>query len=151
MATKTPKTIRVVSLRMVREKNLKYENRLSTADDIITMVRPMFAGRYREMVVVVGLDNGSRPTVAHVVGMGSPNQSAVFVSNVFKPLLLSNATSFVLVHNHPGDTLTPSSADLDITARLKQVAKDLDIPFLDHIILDAAAERHYSFRQEGKL
>ncbi len=85
------------------------------------------------------------------MGLGSPNQSAVFVSNVFKPLLLSNATSFVLVHNHPGDSLKPSSADLDVTARLNQVAKDLDIAFLDHIILDAAADRHYSFRQEGKL
>lgn len=145
------RTVRLVQLKMVREKSLLYETRISLADDVIKMVKPLFENCYREMVVVVGVNISNIPTVIHVVGTGCVSQSSVWVGNVFKPLLLSNSVGFILIHNHPGDAMQPSSADRQITEKLKSVGKDLEIDLLDHLILRADAEQYYSFRQHNEM
>lgn len=103
------------------------------------------------MVVVIGLDNSNRPTAVHTVSLGSPDQAAVSVSSIFKPLLLSNSTGFVLVHNHPGDKLQPSTADRELTDRLKKLGEQLEIKMLDHIIPTADGSGYYSFKTEGAM
>lgn len=50
-------------------------------------------------------------------------------------LLLSGATQFAVVHNHPSGDPTPSNADLQVTRKLYEASKLMDIEFTDHIIL----------------
>ena len=151
MKDEKPINVRLVNLKMVRERSLKYEEAATHATAIINMVKPLFENIYREIVLVVGLDNKNKPTVIHTVGTGSPNQSPVYISNVFKPLLLSNSIGFILIHNHPSSTLTPSPSDCDITDKLKTAGKLLDIQILDHIVLNSDCTQHYSFKQAGNL
>tara|TARA_R110000868_G_scaffold66001_2_gene196934 strand:- start:1172 stop:1558 length:387 start_codon:yes stop_codon:yes gene_type:complete len=57
--------------------------------------------------------------------------------------------SLIMVHNHPSGELVPSDADRDVTDRLIQVGKFVDIPVLDHMII---SNRHfYSFADIGVL
>jgi DNA repair protein RadC len=85
----------------------------------------MFQNLDREMVVVVGLDNSNYPSVIHTVGIGSANQSVVCMASVFKPLLLSNAISFILCHNHPSqDVMKASNADIELTHKIEDIAED---------------------------
>ncbi|MCP4648599.1 MAG: JAB domain-containing protein [PVC group bacterium] len=147
----TSHNVNIVSLKIVREKTVKYQKSVSNADDVVSMIRPLFKDSYRELVVVVGLDNSNVPSVIHIVSYGSPNQSSVYAGSVFKPLLLSNSVGFLLVHNHPGDTLTPSSCDKAITSKLKEVGKLLDIPILDHLIVNCDCSDYYSFSKSGIL
>ena len=151
MAKKISKSIRVVSLRMVREKSISYEAPIFQSENVVDLVRPILAGSYRECVLVVGLDNAQKPTVIHTVGTGSPTQSPVFVANVLKPLLLSNATSFIVVHNHPSGILAPSSADKVITKRLKDAGNLVEIHMSDHIIVSGDCSEFYSFRRNGLI
>lgn len=144
-------TVKIVQLRMVREKTVKYQEAMTNAETVVNIVRPIFENIYREQVVVIGLDNRNVPTVVHVVGVGIPNQSPVFPSSVFKPLLLSNSSGFILVHNHPGGSNTASQADSGLTEKLVQIGKLLEIPLLDHLILNADGSEFYSFRTSGKL
>jgi DNA repair protein RadC len=111
----------------------------------------MFKDSYREMVVVVGMDNSNCPTVIHTVGVGSPNQSVVCMASIFKPLLLSNAISFILCHNHLCDQMNPSQADRDLTDKIGDIAKMLELHLLDHLILNADGTEHISFRKMGML
>jgi DNA repair protein RadC len=145
------RSVKIVRLKMVREKSAKYQESLSSAQTVINAVLPMFKDSYRELVVVVGLDNRNLPTVIHTVGIGCPTQSTVFPANAFKALLLSNASSFIILHNHPGGTLYPSGPDRELTDRLKEIGKLLDIPIVDHIILNADGTEHYSFRNSGLI
>jgi DNA repair protein RadC len=46
-----------------------------------------------------------------------------------------NAAGFILVHNHPSGDPTPSPSDIRATVRLARVARDLDMPLLDHLII----------------
>jgi DNA repair protein RadC len=46
-----------------------------------------------------------------------------------------NAAGFILVHNHPSGNPTPSQDDVRITARLRHLSQELDLPLLDHLII----------------
>jgi DNA repair protein RadC len=141
----------MVSLRMVREKKLGYDIPITCPEGVIDLVQSLFQNSYREMVLVIGLDNGNRPTMVHVVAMGSPTETAVSIPCIFKPLYLSNATGFVLVHNHPASSLQPSSADKKITDSLKKIGEMLEVQIIDHIILNSDAGDYYSFKKIGSL
>jgi DNA repair protein RadC len=64
--------------------------------------------------------------------------------------LKSMACGIILSHNHPSTNLLPSNADRDITNKIKEVCKLMDIILLDHIILSPEGT-FYSFADEGDL
>jgi DNA repair protein RadC len=66
-----------------------------------------------------------------------------------KKALEQLATSIILCHNHPSGNLQPSQADTDITKKLAEAGKVLDIPVLDHIII--GENRYFSFADEGMM
>lgn len=140
------KTIKIVNLKMVREKSVKYDQSISMASDVRNLVRDIYQDSYREIVAVIGINSRNCPTVIHVVGIGSPNQSPVFIPNVIKPLLLSNSIGFILVHNHPSGSLSPSQCDIEITKRCKDAGKLLDLDLVDHIILNQDCSDYVSMR-----
>jgi DNA repair protein RadC len=144
-------SVNIVKLLMVREKSVKYERTMSCAETVINAVRHMFDGIFREQVVVVGLDSRNYPNVLHINGVGSPNQSAVFIANIFRPLLLSNAVSCILVHNHIGNTMRPSSADTMLTDKVVEIGKLLEIPLLDHLIINSDGTEYFSFKKMGLI
>ncbi|HLL95098.1 MAG TPA: DNA repair protein RadC [Spirosoma sp.] len=68
---------------------------------------------------------------------------------IFKQAIEHLASSMILLHNHPSGNLTPSQADKDLTRKLKDAGKLLDIPVLDHLIFTDKA--YYSFADENIL
>lgn len=66
---------------------------------------------------------------------------------IFKSALENLACSMILVHNHPSGNLKPSQADKDLTHKLKEAGRYLDIPILDHLIITETA--YFSFADEG--
>ena len=62
---------------------------------------------------------------------------------------MSNASAYILAHNHPSGNLKASAADKKITQQLKESSSILDISFLDHLIV--TLEGYYSFADEGNL
>jgi DNA repair protein RadC len=68
---------------------------------------------------------------------------------VFKIALDNNATSLILGHNHPSGQLTPSTADIDLTRKMKAAGETLDLQVLDHIIVGDG--NYYSFADEGLI
>jgi DNA repair protein RadC len=68
---------------------------------------------------------------------------------IFVAALKGNACGLILSHNHPSGNLTPSQADINLTSKMKEAGKFLEIPVLDHIIV--TNESYYSFADEGLL
>lgn len=68
---------------------------------------------------------------------------------IFVCALKAAACGIILAHNHPSGSLTPSQADIDLTRKLKEGGKYLEISILDHIIM--SSEGYYSFADEGLL
>jgi DNA repair protein RadC len=59
------------------------------------------------------------------------------------------ASSIILAHNHPSGNLQPSNADKEITDKLKEAGKLLDINVLDHLIISHRG--YYSFADDGLI
>ncbi len=68
---------------------------------------------------------------------------------IFAAALKGAASGIILIHNHPSGNLQPSNADLELTRKLKEGGKLLDIGVLDHIIL--SSDGFYSFADEGMM
>ncbi|MHB8963215.1 MAG: RadC family protein [Saccharofermentanales bacterium] len=66
---------------------------------------------------------------------GSVKETMFSPREIFKDAIKYNAASLILVHNHPSGNPEPSRADIETTADLLRISKELDIQMLDHIIL----------------
>lgn len=61
----------------------------------------------------------------------------------------ANAVNIVLAHNHPSGSIKPSRADEQLTQKIKEAARWMDIKVLDHLIITDGD--YYSFADEGLL
>lgn len=84
-----------------------------------------------------------------VVSIGSLDASVVHPREVFKPAIIKGAASIILVHNHPSGDPTPSKEDLEVTARMVQVGKIMNISVLDHIIV--GGDKFVSLKEKGVI
>jgi DNA repair protein RadC len=56
-----------------------------------------------------------------------------------------------LAHNHPSGNLTPSRQDEELTAKIKEACRVMDIQLADHIILSPVGGKYLSFADEGLI
>lgn len=68
---------------------------------------------------------------------------------IFVAALKAGATGIILAHNHPSGNLNPSQQDIDLTRKIKEGGKLLEIQLLDHLII--TSESYYSFSDEGLI
>lgn len=68
---------------------------------------------------------------------------------IFAAALKAGACGIILAHNHPSGNLTPSQQDIELTRRMRDGGKLLEIQLLDHIIL--TTESYYSMADEGLI
>ncbi|GAB2705667.1 DNA repair protein RadC [Mucilaginibacter koreensis] len=68
---------------------------------------------------------------------------------IFGVALQHQASSIILAHNHPSGNLKPSQQDIDLTKKIFNAGRILDIGVLDHIII--AGQSYFSFGDEGLL
>lgn len=97
-------------------------------------------GSKKEHFVVFYLDSRSQEIKREIISVGTLDKSLVHPREVFEGAVKNNAASIIVAHNHPSGDLEPSQADIDITKRLMQAGKILDIRVVDHVII---AENSY--------
>jgi len=83
------------------------------------------------------------------VSSGGIAGTSVDLRLVFAAALKANAVSLIMIHNHPSGQITPSEADKQITRKVREAGRILDITMLDHLII--TPETYYSFVDEGAL
>lgn len=105
-----------------------------------------------EVCVVLSLNNKCRLTGATIVTVGTLDASLIHSREVFQAAIMNNSASVIIVHNHPSGDPTPSKEDIDVTRRLIESGRILNIPVRDHVILGderAFAPGFYSVRHSG--
>jgi len=136
-------------LQMVQEKAHEYNiERVTSASDVYSLLHE-YSLKEKEHFILLTLDGASKVIEKRVIHIGTLNQSLVHPREVFRPAILDNAAGVIISHNHPSGTLEASRADIQITDRLKEVAKLVGIELLDHIII--SKKGYYSFSDEGLL
>ncbi len=136
-------------LSMVQEKAQSYNvDRVTSASDVYHALAE-YSTKMQEHFMLITLDGASKVIEKRVIFVGTLNQSLVHPREVFKPAIEDGAAGIIIAHNHPSGTLEASRADIQITQRLKEVAKLVGIELLDHVII--SKNGYYSFSDEGML
>ena len=92
----------------------------------------------REVFTVMFLDCRHRVIAIEDLFYGSIDGCEVHPRVVAQRALVHNAAAVILGHNHPSGDPSPSAADRAVTAKLKQVLRDLDVRLLDHFVVGGA-------------
>lgn len=145
------KTVKLVSLKMVCENTGVYVRAITSKVDVLEIAKPIFESAYCEIVAIICLNARNMPHAISVVNVGGVNQSMVSPANVWKVALTTNASAIIMVHNHPAGTLKPSNCDKEITDRIKEGGKLLEIDLIDHIIVNPDCSDCYSFKDHSLL
>ena len=129
-----------VAIRMVEMPPLLSETPLDGPEAAVKVMADMLKDYDREVVAIVNLQSDGRPINMNVVSMGALDQSIAHPREILKSTILSNAASIMLVHNHPSGRLVPSTDDIALTGRLKQLSDLMGVKFLDHVIVGPGKE-----------
>jgi len=98
---------------------------------------------------LISLKNSNEIIGRKRVSSGGTNATLVDNKLLFKQLIVKNASSFIVCHNHPSEQLEPSLQDKQMTRNLRGAAELLDIRLLDHLIVGSRS--YFSFKDEGLL
>jgi DNA repair protein RadC len=102
-----------------------------------------------ERVRVLYLNSQNRLILDHHVGDGSINEAAIHPREVIRKALDIGAVALILVHNHPSGSPQPSRADIQITQRIIEAGRLLDVSVHDHVII--GREGHVSLKAKGLI
>lgn len=143
--------LKVVEIKMVKEKTLFPRHTIVSPRDAVQLLRDRFANLDRESLVVLNVDIQGNVTCMNTVSTGTVSGTLFSPREVYKSAILSNSSGVILIHNHPSGNPKPSSEDMLVTRRMSESSKIMDIRFLDHIIVAGGTGEYYSFMEQGEL
>ena len=139
-----------VAIRMVEQPPLYSNEPMNNPDVAIRVMNEFLSQMDRELFCIVNLQADLTPINMNIVSVGSLNEALINPREIFKSAILSNAHSMMLIHNHPSGNLTPSTSDIQTTARMQELGKLMGISLVDHIITGRDGN-YYSFRDKGEF
>ena len=123
--------------------------KLVTSSDAAAIMKPMLSDLPHEEFWILLLNRNNLLLDKLQVSQGGLSGTIIDVRIILKIALEKLASSIILCHNHPSGNLIPSEADKDITKKIKEAGKHMDIPVLDHLIIGNDA--YFSFADEGLI
>ena len=139
-----------VAIRMVEQPPLYSKEPMNNPDATIRVMNEFLSQMDRELFCIVNLQADLTPINMNIVSVGSLNEALINPREIFKSAILSNAHSMMLIHNHPSGNLTPSTSDIQTTARMQELGELMGISLVDHIITGRDGN-YYSFRDKGEF
>lgn len=130
-----------------REEEVIELKKITSSKAVFDIMQPLIGELQHEEFWVLFLNNSNKVIYKTQISKGGITGTVVDIRIVFKLALEHNATSIILSHNHPSGKLQASEADIQITKKIKEAGKNLDIQVLDHVII--TEKSYYSFVDEG--
>ena len=120
---------------------------VGTPADIARLLLPEMSAFDREHFRVVLLNARNEVVGVEELYAGSVNTALVRPAEVFASAVRRNCMAIAVVHNHPTGDPAPSQEDVEITRRLSEAGKFLDVELVDHIIIGQG--RYFSMKEKG--
>ncbi len=142
------KAITELQSRAAREE-IRQRPAISSWTALVSYVRTELQHEGREQFRVLFLDRKNQLIADEVMGQGTVDHAPVYPREIARRALELQASSLILVHNHPSGDTTPSRADIDMTREIISVLDPLDITVHDHLIAGTGGVT--SFRSSGLI
>lgn len=147
------KAIAIVSAlelgRRRRESQFIEKPKITCSKDAYEVIKPELMDLSFEVFWILLLNRANQVIRKCQISTGGISGTVADPKIIFKVALENLCSAVILVHNHPSGNLKPSTADINLTRKLKEAGNLLEIPVLDHLIF--SDNGYYSFADEGML
>jgi len=116
-------------------KNYDKKIFLNSSKNVYENVNIYFKNLQYEKIMIVLVNSKNKLIKKEFIHEGSLNYSIIEPRKIIEKCLSYNASGFFLIHNHPSGDSTPSREDIEITKKIKEISNQLNIRFLDHLII----------------
>lgn len=134
-----------------RRRDLTVSQRplISDSRAAFELLHPVLGDLPYEEFWLLLLDRGNRLMHRTKVSQGGMHGTVADPKLIFREALDQRASSVILCHNHPSGQLRPSAEDIQLTRKLVEGGRFLDIHVQDHLIVTSGG--YYSFADNGQL
>ena len=135
------------------KKDKHYAVKISSSEDVNLYVRKFFPVdiELREAFLCIYLNRANNTLGYAVISVGGISGTLCDPKVIFQYGLLCNASSLILIHNHPSGNVTPSETDKRLTNTVKAIGELMDMIVHDHLIISPIDFNYYSFADKGIL
>ncbi|NWK66064.1 MAG: JAB domain-containing protein [Sediminibacterium sp. Gen4] len=126
-------------------------NKISCSEDAYQLLKDFYPQEtisLQERFVVAYLNRAHNVIGVYEASVGGLTGTIADPRLIVSVALKIAATSIILSHNHPSGNLNPSNTDQELTNKIREACKYLDINVLDHIII--TPKTFYSFADSSK-
>ncbi len=122
---------------------------VKSSGDIARYLQTKLKDYRHEVFAVLFLNRANKINHFEIVSEGGITGTVADPRVILRKALEQDAVNIILCHNHPSGSLKPSRADEQLTTKIKQAARFIDITVMDHLIV--SEDGYYSFADEGLL
>jgi DNA repair protein RadC len=152
---KNDRFISVYRVSLIRDSQIEFEqNRLQNSGQAQFILQKLIQEQGqsdREQFCVALLNAKNQIIGLNIVSMGDLSSATVHIREIFKPVILGNASTILICHTHPSGDLNPSIQDISLTRRVVHAGKIMGIEVHDHIIISMNNDQFYSFADNGMI
>ncbi|MDL5050113.1 DNA repair protein RadC [Oscillatoria amoena NRMC-F 0135] len=132
-----------------KETNSTEKAKVIASSDAYEVLKGDLMDKPHEEFWVLLLNRSNRLIKKQQISLGGVHGTVADPKIIFKIALEELASGLIVAHNHPSGNLAPSQLDIDLTKKLKESGKLLEITVSDHLII--AGKKYFSFADEGLL
>lgn len=135
---------------LLKEKRyqVQYLNNVNTLVELFRETIPIISYA-QETVYIIPVNKKLRPLAILQTALGTADMALCSPREILISCLLTGATGFFVVHNHPTGICHPSGEDIRLAERLKKAGELVDINMIDFMIV--GREGYYSYKENDKL
>ena len=123
--------------------------KISSSKDAFDLIRGDLMDLSHEEFWVLLLNRGNRVIKKKRISEGGVSGTVADPKIIFKMALEELASGIIVAHNHPSGNMIASQSDIDLTKKLREAGKFLEVQLLDHLII--CGQKYFSFADEGIL
>jgi len=132
-----------------REMTITQKPKINASRDVYELVKGELMDLSHEEFWVLLLNRANFVIRKKKVSEGGVSGTVADPKIIFKLALDELASGVIVVHNHPSGNLTASQSDIELTRKLREAGRFLEVQLLDHLIV--AGQKYYSFADEGMM
>lgn len=132
-----------------KEQDPEEKPKIASSKDAFDLLKGDMMDLSKEEFWVLLVNRANRVIKKKRVSEGGVSGTVADPKIIYKLALEELASGIIVAHNHPSGNLQASQSDIDLTKKLKEAGKFLEIQLLDHIII--ANQKYLSFADEGMI
>lgn len=125
------------------------KNKITDKEVLLSFLRNKIGYEDVEKFYVIYLSSSNEVIAFEESSSGTLDRSSIYPREIYKRVIMENAKSVIIAHNHPSGNTCPSKCDIDITNEIAKGLKNFGALLLEHIII--TRDSYFSFLEEGLI